>query len=192
MLNALGFHSAAVSLLRPMEDALDCLGAVTLVPGCAESWQDGKLKASKAAELWTDAVTHLRPRDLTLPEYRRYLRRDFNFYSHCTKQLCNWNLFFQPSSQDSQTDQVTGSLELNVVPLVADRNAHSIDAFETAHLLEFLALVEHAYTKELALDSLAAGSLKPIKEGVERLMQQHDRHRCQEVRFPPEIARLNG
>lgn len=31
-------HSIAVSLFRNMEDALDCFGAVALIPGAAEKW----------------------------------------------------------------------------------------------------------------------------------------------------------
>ena len=46
-LNAMGCHSVAVSLFRPLEDALDCLAAVGLVPEAAERWLKDELKLCK-------------------------------------------------------------------------------------------------------------------------------------------------
>ncbi len=51
-LNLSGSHSAAVTLFRPLEDALDCLAAVTLVAGAADRWLADDLKPSEAAKLW--------------------------------------------------------------------------------------------------------------------------------------------
>lgn len=44
LLNGSGFHSAAVVLLRPMEDALDCFAAVSLIKDAAEQWSARRLK----------------------------------------------------------------------------------------------------------------------------------------------------
>ena len=53
MLNCRGRHSSAITLLRAIEDALDCFAAVGISHEAALKWQDGKLKASDAARIWT-------------------------------------------------------------------------------------------------------------------------------------------
>lgn len=45
------YHSVALMLFRPSEDALDLLAAVMIVAGAAERWQSGDLKAGNAASL---------------------------------------------------------------------------------------------------------------------------------------------
>src|SRR5271165_3694184 len=138
LLNGTGFHSAAVCLLRPMEDALDCFAAVTMVRDAAQQWDSGQMKASDAAKEWTPLATDMLHSELPLPDYRKYLRRDFNIYSHCSQQLCNWNFFFNPQTRDALTGKVQGTLVLNTQAEIIDSNGHAIDAFETAHLLEFV------------------------------------------------------
>lgn len=183
LLNGTGFHSAAITLFRPMEDALDCFGAISLVPGAAESWQAGKLKASDAAKLWTSGVNDAEVRNMSLADYRKYLRRDFNNYSHCSSAVCNWNLYFKPFQNTANQ----GTLELNFIPFIIDRNGHAIDAYETAHILELIDLVERAYIARRDI----LNELEGLKKEVEEIMRQHDKHRCQEVRLPPEIALLD-
>ena len=53
MINAAGYHSAAVTLMRSIEDALDCLFAVVQSDINANKWLNGELKASQAARTWT-------------------------------------------------------------------------------------------------------------------------------------------
>src|SRR5271157_5833292 len=78
LLNGSGFHSAAITLLRPLEDALDCFAAVTMVRGAGERWSARELKPSEAAKLWTEiAGDTFSPVNTTLPEYRKTLRGQF-------------------------------------------------------------------------------------------------------------------
>ena len=53
MINAAGYHSAAVTLMRSIEDALDCLFAVVQSDVNANKWLNDELKASQAARTWT-------------------------------------------------------------------------------------------------------------------------------------------
>ena len=53
MINATGYHSGAVTLMRSIEDALDCLFAVVQSDINANKWLNGELKASQAARAWT-------------------------------------------------------------------------------------------------------------------------------------------
>lgn len=50
MINAAGYHSAAVTLMRSIEDALDCLFAVVQSDINANKWLNGELKASQAKQ----------------------------------------------------------------------------------------------------------------------------------------------
>ncbi len=186
LLNGTGFHSAAVTLFRPMEDAFDCFAAVSMVPGAAEKYQTGELKASDAAKLWSNLVSDMEIRNISLPEYRKWLRRDLNIYSHCSSVLCDWNLYFKPFSDASNE----GTLELNHVPYIIDSNGHAIDAYETAHLLEVIHIVKKAYSQYLSTRKDISNALNTLEGEVEEIMLEHDKHRCQDVRLPPEIAQL--
>lgn len=192
LLNGSGFHSAAVSLLRSMEDALDCFAAVSLVPGAAAEWKRGKLRPSDAAKKWTasNVADKLRPVNISLPEYRKQLRGQFNKYSHCSRELCLWDLYFNPSGKEPATGNVTGTLDLNTIPLVIDSNGHSIDAFLTAHHLEFIALIKLAYAGTLRSLERELASLCALETQIIKIMEKHNEHRCQEVHIPPEVGRL--
>jgi hypothetical protein len=179
LLNGTGLHSAAVSLLRSLEDALDCFAAVTLIRGAAEAWDDGRLKASDAAKEWTLVVDDLQPKGMSLADYRKYLRRDFNAYSHCSYALCEWNLFFNPRAKDEGNGKLQGRLELNTSGWIIDLNGHAIDAFETAHVLEFLAIIRRAYSKLFAKKDVfflsLAGWRRPLISGVCDVPEGHVR-----------------
>lgn len=82
MINAAGYHSAAVTLMRSIEDALDCLFAVVQSDINANKWLNGKLKASQAARTWTaDKVVD---QSIPLGDYRKNIRHGLNKYSHCS------------------------------------------------------------------------------------------------------------
>ncbi len=191
MLNAHGFHSCAVSMLRLMEDALDCFAAVTLVRGSTEKWETGRLKASDAAKEWTNSVDWKTPEGISLPDYRKFLRRDFNTFSHCTNELCLWNLRFIPKTIMTDTGITTGTLEPNWGNWVINKNAHSIDAFETAHIFEFIKIIKLAYSSHISLNEKKCKELESFLPDLEKLMIQHNEHHCQEVREPPEIKWLD-
>ena len=190
LLNGTGDHSAAVNLLRAMEDTLDCFAAVTLVSGAAEEWANDKLKASEAAKQWTEVPLDIFDASTSLPEYRKYLRGAFNKYSHCSRELCNWNLYFSPHLKNMETGKLRGTIKLNILPHIIDNNGHSIDAFVTAHLLEFMAILKKAYSKALSVRLASLEDLNIFEEAIVEIMEKHNTHHCQEVRVPPELARL--
>ena len=76
MINAAGYHSAAVTLMRSIEDALDCLFAVVQSDINANKWLNGELKASQAARTWTaDKVVD---QSIPLGDYRKNIRHGLN------------------------------------------------------------------------------------------------------------------
>ena len=192
LLNGSGFHSAAVALLRPMEGALDCFAAVSQVEGAAAEWKLGNLRPSDAAKKWTSCglADNFKPLDTSLPEYRKRLRGQFNPYSHCSRELCLWDLYFNPKSRQAASGAVRGTLDLNTKPLVIDSNGHSVDAFLTAHLLEFIELIRFAYASHLRTRKAELANLSILEAQITIIMEKHNEHRCQEVRVPPEVRRL--
>jgi hypothetical protein len=192
-LNISGHHSAAVVLFRPLEDALDCFAAVTMVEGAAERWSTRKLKPSDAAKAWVAiAGEKLDPDNESLSRYRRALRGQFAHYMHCSYDLCLWDLFFNPSSLDSRSNQLVGTYELNTSGSVINTNAHSIDAHLTAHHLEFIEIVKHAYSRELSHVPHQMRELTRLENEVVEIMERHNDHGCQNVMEPPEIRRSKG
>lgn len=190
LLNLSGWHSVSASLLRSMEDALDCFAAVIVVPGAAEKWSAGQLRPSDAAKAWTPLVHEMVAKEVSLSDYRRLLREKFNDYAHCSPELCAWNLFFLPRGRDTGTGIVTGVLEVNLESRVIASNAHALDAHCTGHLLEFLVLIRRAYSMELRNYPGDVELLNTFVAGISRIMMQHAKHGCQEVRPPPEMRRL--
>lgn len=190
LLNTRGLHSAAVVLFRSLEDALDCFAAVALVPGAAEAWKNGRLRPGDAAKKWTDGVSAWTTSGLSFPEYRRRLRSAFAKYSHCSYDLCLWDLYFKPTERNVRSQSVRGTLEINVSPHVIDRNAHSIDAHLSAHLLEFMQVVQRAYVTALTTRPADLRRLSQLEEEIVELMERHTKHGCQDVQVPPELRRL--
>jgi hypothetical protein len=192
LLNGSGHHSAAVTLLRPLEDALDCFAAVTMVKGAAERWSSRNLKPSDAAKLWTEAAGDtFSPVNTTLAEYRKTLRGQFAHYMHCSYDLCLWDLFFSPRARDPETGGLSGIYELNQDRSVIDSNAHAIDAHLTAHHLEFMAVLERAYSRELGQEPQRVRELSRLESEIVQIMERHNEHKCQDVLVPPEWRRGN-
>ncbi len=190
VVNVSGWHSVTAALLRCLEDALDCFAEVTIVPGAAEKWSTGKLRASDAAKAWAPLVHDMVPKNVSLSEYRRLLREKFNDYAHCSPELCAWNLYFSPSERDPRTGEVTGTLEPNLGDQIIKSNAHALDAHLSGHLLEFLALVRRGYSNALRSSAGSAEKLHAFMMAISEIMMDHDEHQCQEVRPPPEMRRL--
>jgi hypothetical protein len=182
MMNCAGYHSAAVTIFRPLEDALDCFGAVSLIEGQAERWFNNSLKASEAAKLWINCMKDI---DRTyFSEYRRKLRAQFNDYSHCSPQQANWNLYFSP------TTETKGTMELNTKPFVINSNAHRIDAHLTAHLYEFLWFLETAYEEYLNNNQELGTHLIEQKHNIKEILDNHEKHGCFEISVPAEIESI--
>lgn len=190
LLNGSGMHSAAVVLLRSLEDALDIFCAVTSVPHAAERWELDNLKPSEAAKLW---VEHLGNPTIstgqTLTDYRKRLRHAFNKYSHASYELCLWDLYFQPQKAEKNKG-LTGTIEINSYPRhVINTNGHSIDAHLTAHLLEFIDATNTAYSSALK-NFPDAKNLVALLDEIHVIMQKHNLHGCQDVQTPAELRKL--
>jgi hypothetical protein len=97
---------------------------------------------------------------------------------------------FVVKSIDGDTGTRSGTLQPNWTNLVIDRNAHSIDVFQIAHLFEFLNVIVLAYSDYLTLNAGTRTSLETILRELESLLGEHIAHGCQDVRRPPEIAQL--
>ena len=59
LINCRGYHSAAITMFRPIEDATDCFAAVALDTNAAKKWGEGKLKRSANAERFGPAFLFL-------------------------------------------------------------------------------------------------------------------------------------
>ncbi len=158
--------------------------------GAAERWSARDLKPSDAAKLWTTVAADIfAPATGRLPEYRKTLRGQFAHYSHCSYDLCMWDLYFSPHIRDAQTGKQAGPYELNYRGYVIDRNAHAIDAHLTAHLLEFIAILRRAYARALERDPTRSDELARLAIEITRIMEKHHEHKCQNVLVPPEWRR---
>lgn len=192
LLNGSGLHSSAITLLRPLEDALDCFAAVTMVKGAAERWSARKLKPSEAAKLWIEvAGDSISPGDTTLADYRKALRGQFAHYMHCSYDLCLWDLYFSPRTRDPETGQLSGTYEPSRYGHVIDTNAHAIDAHLTAHHLEFITILKRAYSDELGREPTRCSELARLESEIVKIMERHNDHKCQNVLVPPEWRRGN-
>jgi hypothetical protein len=177
--NVEGRHSAAVSLFRNMEDALDCFGAVALSPGAAERWAKGELKASEAAKLYEDKLGTVKlPNGDTATDYRKNLRRHFNYYAHCTPYLTDWDLYpyFDPSEtrkllNNESEGHVPAELRVNTGSRLLLLNAIRIGAFLVAHTLEFSRLVALGYEDFLGSNEEVTRELQESNDRLERLLK---------------------
>lgn len=151
--NIAGRHSVAVSLFRNMEDALDCFGAVALIPGAAEEWLQGKLKSSQAARLYESNLGTIKlSTGETAIDYRKNLRAHFNQYAHCTPFLIDWDIYPDFDIEDIKKlvnkelkEDIKAELRVNLGDRVLTQNAYRVGDFLTAHTLEFSHLVEIGY-----------------------------------------------
>lgn len=187
LLNSAGHHSAAVALFRPLEDTFDCFAAAGLVPGAAEKWLERNLKPSDAARLWVGEFNDNQEfvcGSLTLADYRKTLRTQFNEYSHCSPTITDWNLLFAPVSAEE------GTLELNLDPQVIDANAHRIDAHLTACIWEFTGMAEQVFDKYLGRNKSVQAELTKVKSGIKTILERHKEHGCFDVLGAAELKRL--
>lgn len=169
-LNLSGFHSAAVLLFRPLEDALDCLGAVTLVAGAAERWQRGQLRPSDAARLWHERLRRRDPRSgEIISDYRQRLRSLFNNLAHCSPAVAFWDVFREPHASERDLFRFT----VKHRGLIIESNAYRIDGYLIAHCLEFLQLVSLGYAAFLQSQSSLWTDLARLESEIEEILKQH-------------------
>lgn len=182
-LNLSGFHSAAVTLFRPLEDALDCLAAVTLVAGAADRWLMDDLKPSDAAKLWVGRVSVKPITGETFGDYRRRLRSTFNPLAHCTPVLAEWDAFLD----EERTGSTSPPVRINHERYIIFSNAQRVDAFLVAHCWELLAVVESAYATYIDMHPDVSSDLQATKKEYRRLLEEHFQLKLLESIQPPEI-----
>jgi len=162
MINAAGYHSAAITLLRSIEDALDCFCSVSQDESIAEKWENGELKASDAAKKWTEGKQT--DDSISMDEYRKNIRHAFNQYSHCTPKQTNWNLYRQ-SISNSQC-----KLMLNYQHAVIRRNGYFIDRYLCIHLHELIDVFKVYYSKYLIDNAEIAKELEELDLKIEEII----------------------
>jgi len=176
----------SVSLLRPLEDALDCFAAVTLIAGAAERWQKGDLKPSDAAKLW---VGRSRIKPITgesVSDYRRRLRTTFNPFSHCSPEVVEWDVFVQRQSEKEHWIRTKINHGNRVIML----NAARIDAFLAAHTWEILAVIELAYPQYLEAQPQARQHIDTLKAEIQALLSEHWAKGLLNTIHPPELEQI--
>lgn len=141
MVNCRGWHSSAITLLRAIEDALDCFAAVGSNHEATLKWQNGKLKASDAAKVWTDG--HFINGHESMADYRKMIRTALNQYSHCTPEQANWNIYLESIGDGLCT------MELNTESMVININSYYIDRYLCIHLYEVLYVILDVYSDYL-------------------------------------------
>lgn len=186
-LNLTGFHSVAITLFRPMEDALDCLAAVTMIAGAAERWQAGKLKPSDAAKLWVERANVKPITDESFSNYRKRLRSTFNPFSHCDPIVPNWDLFLEQHPAKGGMFR----LRINHENQIIVSNAYRIDAFLIAHLWEVLAVIEEAYKSYIENRQLISDQLNIVKSEINKLLAEQHKQGLRDTVYPPEIELLS-
>lgn len=172
--NLKGRDSCSLALFRQMEDALDCFAAVSLIPGAAEKWGKGTLRASDAARLWEDKLG-----DIVLPnnekavEYRKTLRSYFNNFAHCSPYLIDWNLYpeFDLSEELKPGGKLTARLRVNHEQKILEQNAIRIGAYLAAHTLEFISVIDKAYERFLRGNPDLKRELSNSKDELESVLR---------------------
>jgi len=182
-LNGAGYHSVAITLFRPLEDALDCFGAVSLVKGAAEKWMERKLRASDASKMWIELI-EIGNEKVTMLEYRKMARECFNQYSHCTPEQAHWNLYLKPIGETKC------EMELNIMPMVINSNGHTIDAYLVAHLWELIYIVEKAYEEYLNQHMKLFKEILRLKDEIRIILEEHHKNGCLDVAGATELKRI--
>lgn len=187
-INCLGYHSAAITLLRAVEDATDCFAAVSLDADASKKWFEGKLKSSDAAKIWTTAVNIEFESGFKLGDYRKTIRNTLNKYSHCSPNQANWNIYLETIGKNKC------SMELNIKPLVISLNAYYIDRYLCAHLYEIIGIILSAFSEYFKINPSTKKQFiilsKEIKNIVDEFLESINSSVI-DISIAPEIARLS-
>ena len=163
MINAAGYHSAAVTLMRSIEDALDCLFAVVQSDINANKWLNGELKASQAARTWTaDKVVD---QSIPLGDYRKNIRHGLNKYSHCSPNQTSWNIYRKSDEEG------TYRLELNYQHAVISKNGYYIDRYLCIHLYELMDSLPLYYSEYFADKEERRKLFEKLKYDIETIIK---------------------
>ncbi|MNO25525.1 hypothetical protein D3C76_153650 [compost metagenome] len=187
MINCRGHHSAAITLFRPIEDATDCFAAVASDADAARKWNEGKLKSSEAAKIWTGSANLYD--GSSLGEYRRTIRHTFNNYSHCTPGQAHWNVYLESIGENRCT------MELNTTPFVINLNAYYIDRYLCIHLYELIDIILIVFSDYLDTNISLREQLETLKLSIGRVFVdfwEFIKSDKIDVSVAPEIARIKN
>lgn len=187
-LNLTGYHSVAITLFRPLEDALDCFAAAATVAGAAERWQHGSLKPSDAAKLWVEKLNFKPITNESFSDYRRRLRSTFNPFSHCDPLVPEWNVFIEKHPDKGDLFR----MKINHENQVIISNAYRVDAFLAAHLWEVLAVIEYAYRDYFEIRNEILSQLKMVKSQFGNLLAENHEHGLLDTVYPPELESMSA
>ena len=163
MINAAGYHSAAVTLMRSIEDALDCLFAVVQSDVNANKWLNDELKASQAARTWTaDKVVD---QSIPLGDYRKNIRHGLNKYSHCSPNQTSWNIYRKSDEKGMCR------LELNYQHAVISKNGYYVDRYLCIHLYELMDSLPLYYSEYFADKEERRKLFEKLKYDIETIIK---------------------
>lgn len=185
MINCIGWHSSAITLLRATEDALDCFAAVGSSHEAALKWQNGNLKASDAAKVWTDG--HFINKHESVADYRKMVRTALNQYSHCTPEQANWNIYLESIGDGRCT------AELNTESMVININAYYIDQYLCIHLYEMISVVLDVYSDYLKIHMDLKKQIEKAKDEISIVVEGFLRFVNKEklnISVAPELLRI--
>lgn len=161
LINCRGFHSSAVTLLRAIEDATDCFAAVGIDGNAAIKWNEGKLKSSDAAKIWTfDSNSN----KANSSEYRQMIRKSLNHYSHCTPEQANWNIYLEAIAENRC------KMELNTKPMVININAYYIDRYLCIHTFELMEVIKIVYSKYIKKNPNLEQQILDLQKNIEEII----------------------
>lgn len=161
MINCRGLHSSAITLLRAIEDATDCFAAVGIDGNAAIKWNEGKLKSSDAAKIWT---FDLSSDNLNSSEYRKAIRKSLNSYSHCTPEQVNWNIYLETAAENEC------KMELNTKSMVININAYYIDRYLCVHIYELSEVIKTVYSKYIKANLKLENQMLDLQKDIEELI----------------------
>lgn len=186
LINCRGFHSSAITLLRAIEDATDCFVAVGIDGNAAVKWNEGKLKSSDAAKIWT---LNSDPENTNSSEYRKMIRKSLNSYSHCTPQQANWNIYLEAIEENKCT------MKLNTNPMVISMNAYYIDRYLCIHICELVEVIKMVYNKYIEENSDLKNQISDLQKKVERIILDFLKSINKEkldIMIAPELLRIKN
>lgn len=185
-INSIGFHSSAITLLRAIEDATDCFAAVGIDENAAVKWNEGKLKSSDAAKIWT---SNSNSDNANSSEYRKMIRMSLNNYSHCTPTQANWNIYLETHVGNKCT------MELNTKPMVININAYYIDMYLCIHIYELVEVIKIVYSKYIKENQNIENKISDLQKDIEDIILDFLKSISNEklnIMIAPELLRIKN
>lgn len=186
LINGRGFHSSAITLLRAIEDATDCFAAVGIDGNASVKWNEGELKSSDAAKIWT---VNSNSYNANSSEYRKMIRTSLNSYSHCTPQQANWNIYLETDGENKC------KMELNTKPMVININAYYIDRYLCIHIFELIEVIKMVYSTYIKENPNLKNQISDLQKEIEDIILdflKFIRKEKLDIMIAPELLRIKN